>query len=130
MSPEFRSTGGGSIKLECSPIQALSYTEIPPCKYTLVVLNGCQLGSRPEWKSAFNADCFVGWKGDAYAPPSSHWETYFWSNIFNQGMGIADAANAALETLQGLADYEQIIEVQNMEIVIHGDSRLPTLCVD
>lgn len=52
----------------------LCSAEIPECKYNLVVINACRSAENSNFRSAFNANCFIGWRGDPTFAFVAKWE--------------------------------------------------------
>jgi len=60
---------------------ALCSAEIPECNYNLVVINACRSAENSNFRSAFDANCFIGWRGDPTFAFVAKWEREFWKNL-------------------------------------------------
>ncbi len=84
--------------------------------YELVLLNACRSGETTGFKSALNADCFIGWHGSPVVPFAVEWEKKFWKLVLAGEPVRAAAYEAQDDTIEELPQYPAI-----WDIVVEGN---------
>jgi hypothetical protein len=98
------SPAGDAIQCSEDPVSWLFYDEVPTplYSYKLVYLNACNTAGNDrgaKWKTAFAADCFVGWEGDVLDDLADDFETRFFDRL--RAGDSAQEANTQLLLILG-----------------------------